>query len=131
MNDSMINELAEMIPDFPGPANQMRCFAHILNLIAKTIIKQFDIPKRTGKLDDEDELLKELAEGVEMEEIETRIANTGEEGDPDNEEGWVDETELLSEEEQSQLDVDVLPIRLVIVKVRMCFVSVENADQSS
>jgi hypothetical protein len=41
----MIEELVDMVPDFLGPANQRQCFMHVLNLIAKTIIKQFDIPK--------------------------------------------------------------------------------------
>jgi hypothetical protein len=34
-------------------------------------------------------------------------------------EGWVDEVELLSEEERKQLNEVILPIRLVIVKVRL------------
>jgi len=41
----MIEELADLLCDFPGETNQTRCFTHILNLIAKSIIKQFDILK--------------------------------------------------------------------------------------
>ena len=41
----MIEELADLLRDFPGETNQTRCFTHILNLIAKSIIKQFDILK--------------------------------------------------------------------------------------
>ena len=29
----MIEELANLLDDFPGPANQTRCFTHVLNLV--------------------------------------------------------------------------------------------------
>jgi len=50
----MIAELANLLDDFPGPANQTRCFTHILNLIVKSVIRQFDLPKSKGEkiLDD-------------------------------------------------------------------------------
>jgi hypothetical protein len=36
----------------------------------------------------------------------------------DDDEGWTDEVELLSEAEKEELDASILPVRLVIVKVR-------------
>jgi hypothetical protein len=46
----MINYLAEILDDFPGGANQTRCFAHTLSISAKAILKQFDVPKaNTGE----------------------------------------------------------------------------------
>jgi hypothetical protein len=42
----MINELVDMLPKFPGAANRCRCFLHIVNLITKSLLKQFDIPKK-------------------------------------------------------------------------------------
>ena len=44
-NDKMIEELANLLDDFPGPANQTWCFLHIINLVVKSIIQQFDLPK--------------------------------------------------------------------------------------
>jgi hypothetical protein len=44
----MIQELANLLEHFPGPANQMRCFTHVLNLVVKSIIQQFDLPKIKG-----------------------------------------------------------------------------------
>jgi hypothetical protein len=44
-NDKMIKHLSNMLDDFPGPANQTRCFMHMVNLIAKSILKPFDIQK--------------------------------------------------------------------------------------
>ncbi|TDL29000.1 hypothetical protein BD410DRAFT_702115, partial [Rickenella mellea] len=41
-NDTMTTELADLIDAFPGDANRTRCFAHILNLVAKSVIRQFD-----------------------------------------------------------------------------------------
>jgi hypothetical protein len=34
----MIEELANVLDEFPGPANQTQCFLHILNLVVKSII---------------------------------------------------------------------------------------------
>ena len=34
----MINELAKILNDFPGASNQTHCFAHILNLVVKSIL---------------------------------------------------------------------------------------------
>ena len=44
----MIEELTNLLENFPGPANQTRCFTHILNLVVKSIIQQFDLPKTKG-----------------------------------------------------------------------------------
>ncbi|TDL16424.1 hypothetical protein BD410DRAFT_702142, partial [Rickenella mellea] len=54
-NDTMTSKLAEILDTFPGAANRTRCFAHILNLVAKSIIRQFDLPKTLADkaLDDE------------------------------------------------------------------------------
>ena len=41
----MIDELEVMLEGFPGTPNQTRCFIHILNLVAKSVIKQFNLPK--------------------------------------------------------------------------------------
>jgi hypothetical protein len=116
----MIDVLADLIAEFPGRANQTRCFAHILNLIAKTVIKQFDIPKRDGceQHSDDERSLVVLVEGIELEEIETRFkAKDGEQDEDDNDKGWVDEIELLSIEERGQLDAELRPIHVVIAKV--------------
>lgn len=40
-NDKMVETLAELNASFPGPVNQIRCFAHIINLIAKSLLKLF------------------------------------------------------------------------------------------
>ena len=66
VNDKMIEELTRLLPDFPGSANHTRCFLHILNLIAKTVIRQFDTPNNMfGNEEGDAELLATLAKGIE------------------------------------------------------------------
>jgi hypothetical protein len=124
----MINELASLINDFPGSANQTRCFLHILNLVVKSIIRQFDIPASKKKSDDDldeesiddgtEELLK-LAGDIDLEEELTVGAGDEEDSlDDDNDEGWVNEHEGMSEEELHDLSENVQPVRLLLAKVR-------------
>jgi cobalamin biosynthesis protein CobT len=51
----MIKALAKDLPRFPGPANHARCLAHIVNLVARAILRQFDVSKGDDGEDSEDE----------------------------------------------------------------------------
>lgn len=110
----MIKEIANLLDDFPGPANQTRCFAHVLNLVVKSIIKQFDLPKSKG--DAAKELLA-LAGNIELEEDEWAMEEDSEDAEDDNVEGWVDERTLMTDEELDELDESVEPVRLFLTKV--------------
>lgn len=111
----MIEELANLLNNFPGAANQTRCFTHILNLVVKSILAQFELPK--GKANIADKILK-LAEGLELEEeISAKEGEEGEEGDDDNVEGWIDEREEMNEQQLEALEARVEPIRLLLIKV--------------
>ena len=121
----MIHELAKLVDNFPGSANQTRCFLHILNLVVKSIIQQFDIPTSkkletsNGDEDDEshgvDEGMKELlnlAVNIDLEE--NIIASAGDEEDAmedDNIKGWVDEHEGMTEEELLDFSESMQPVR--------------------
>ena len=122
----MIEELANLLDDFPGPANQTRCFLHILNLVVKSIIRQFDLPKSKKTSDDGDEddpmldaatieLLK-LAGDIDLEEQITASASDDEAAD-DEEEGWVDKHKDMTEDELKELAASVQPVRLLLTKV--------------
>ena len=52
-NDVMIEELQECIPEFAGSESHTRCFLHIVNLIAKLLLCQFDAQKMTVEGDHE------------------------------------------------------------------------------
>src|ERR1700731_1696433 len=123
VNDSMIDELVGMTPDFPERANQTCCFLHILNLIVKTVIKQFDTPRkvREGSSGEEQELA-DLVRGIEFEETEMQalmydLDAESPEDDDDNVNGWIDEEIFMSDKERAELSVSLLPIQLVIAKV--------------
>jgi hypothetical protein len=118
----MIDELIALLAEFPGPANQTRCFAHIINLIAKSVIRQFDVPKATeGKtIDEAIAELRALAGDIDIEEMLMRAANSNEDdNDDDNDsvEGWVDECQEMSKVEVVELKADVQPVRMMLVKV--------------
>ena len=48
-NDKMVESMAEIMAHFSGEANQARCLAHIVNLVAKIILHQFDMSKKKKK----------------------------------------------------------------------------------
>ena len=121
-NDIMIDKLMDMLPNFLGQVNHCLCFLHIVNLIAKTLLKQFDVPKKDAEstLDDAERELLNLTVGIDLKEMVT-VAEAGE-GNKDDEENdnieeWVDKMTLLSDDEQVALRKDVRPVRLVLVKV--------------
>lgn len=98
-NDTMVKELGHLVVAFDGQASQTQCFAHIINLIAKSVIKQFDLLKvKAGEA--MDETLKQLATltgDIEDEEQVTRDSmNEDDEGSDDNIEDWVDGQDTMS-----------------------------------
>jgi hypothetical protein len=73
-NNTMVEELKDLLEIFPGESNRTWCFNHIVNLIVKSVIQQFDIPKAKGN-ESFDDVLWELmvsAEDLDKEELATR-----------------------------------------------------------
>ena len=105
-NDTMMEELEMELPNFSGQATRVRCFLHVTNLVAKTLIKQFDLPKHMAVAMDDEEIPE--ADDIQFE------------GDVDNTDGWVDELAELSPRERQELDVHVKPLRNMLVKVSRC-----------
>jgi hypothetical protein len=126
-NDEMIRHLGQLIDEFKGRESQTQCFAHILNLIAKSIIRQFDVPRaQVNKVFDEaTAALMELAGDIDVEEQDA--AERGDDRDDDEEdentEGWADERDTMTEEQLTELDESVHPVRLMLVKVRAIFLN--------
>ena len=121
----MIAELANLIDDFPGPANQTCCFTHVLNLVVKSILHQFDLHNSKGgeKSDDGAKELLSLAGKIEVEEFDSELRDgedgvAGEESEDDNFEGWIDERTLMNEEDLNELEQSVEPVRILLTKVR-------------
>lgn len=75
----MVDDLANCIPSFPSQAHQVSCFAHVVNLVAKSLLRQFDTPKKANGNSGNDEgdiVLTGPAEGIDLEDAETRAEET-------------------------------------------------------
>jgi hypothetical protein len=127
-NNVMVDKLEDLLPDFGGTASHTRCFLHTVNLIAKSLLREFDVTKKNAVAaldnvaDDEESELVGLS--ADDERGESDMAMPGEyydieeEYSLDNEEGWVDEVALLAEDEQIELQRNIRPVKLVLLKVR-------------
>jgi hypothetical protein len=123
----MVIELKDLIPSFPGEPNRARCFDHIVALVAKSAVRQFDLPKglADAALDDAERELRELAEGIDLEEEETRgkWESTDENEKDDGDDGWIDEVAGLPVADREELEECIRPVRLVLVKVSNCVIN--------
>jgi hypothetical protein len=122
----MVAHIASLVPDFPGPANQTRCFTHILNLVAKSILRQFDVKKTGGdspEINDASNALAALALELDSGSV-SLVGDDDDEGDEDDEGDDNDEDGGLgdgrggmSQEEVAELEASIVPIRLMLTKV--------------
>ena len=133
-NETMANELAhkDLLPAY-SPSNRVQCFTHVLNLIAKSLLKQFEVVKKSADdtvdhlkfLNEEDYMLQKLAEGSEEEELTTvdELNDNSEEGVEDDLEGYVDEVVSLTASERVLVEKNIQPVKTVLVKVgpQRCF----------
>ncbi len=124
----MVEHLATLIENFPGAANQTRCFTHILNLVAKSILRQFDMAKRMADdppdLNEAFDALALLAEELEdsgipadNDEEDDGDGGDNDDGLGDDDEGLGDERGGMSEEEVAELEQSLIPVRLMLTKV--------------
>lgn len=129
----MINHLADLLEAFPGEANRTRCFTHILNLVARCIMRQFDDPKKSkkggsaGEGENVDDLVDALADlGDDLEDNEG-MDNEAEEEDTA---GWIpDGREDMTEAEVQELEESVKPVRRVLTKVCHCHICHQSSFQ--
>ena len=115
----MIEELEFLVQDFPGATNCARCFTHILNLVVKSIMQQFDVPKvkKDERVDDKTKEWFKLAAEAEDEEDGNAVDGNSD----DNVEGWVDERLTMGAEELEELEEAIRPIRFLLTRV--CYVT--------
>lgn len=116
-NDAMIQELGRVVPSFAGFAGHTRCFLHIVNLVAKSLIRQFDAKTAIEGDTELAEWAKELTdEQDEFQKGYRNDDNSNEAGD-DEEDGIVDETIDLTDDEKNELERSTRPVKLALVKV--------------
>ena len=114
----MTDELAGLITHFGGDLTRTRCLLHVINLVAKSVTKEFNV-QDSGEEGTDSELTT-LADGIMAEELQT-IKNwegCGDESDDvDDVDGWVDEISLLTANERARLEGKIRPVKLALVKV--------------
>lgn len=107
----MIDSLEDMLPAFDGERARVRCFAHIINLVAKSVLQLFEQPKgRKGS-----NAGGSAAVAAEVDDGGDEINEFGVEDD--DVDGWRDERERMSEGENKELDASIQPIGKVLTKV--------------
>ncbi|KAF8274193.1 hypothetical protein EI94DRAFT_1562176 [Lactarius quietus] len=111
--------------------NQTCCFAHTLSISAKAILKQFDIPKGQGNevLDVAAQAFADLAKELNLDEQlahETQDVKDGEEDDQPLD-SWVNFHEGLTEEEVTELDESIQPMRSMLIKLRKMAFALKNS----
>ncbi len=122
-NDAMISELGNLLSNFPGQANQTRCFTHIINLVVKSLMKLFEVKKKSQEdiLTKAEQNLQRLADDINKEDLKTQIkmyqdSGLGAEGvDDDND--IVDEIGKMDKYKAAKFQDEILPIWLTLVKV--------------
>ena len=124
----MIDELDDLLPAF-SKVNHTCCFLHVNNLVARTLVRQFNVPNAPKRIpgdavDDPDHELRQLAGDINFEDQQTREALlddavAGEISADDNTEGWVDEMAALSQAECEVLQNSLRPVRMLLVKVNI------------
>ncbi|TFY61175.1 hypothetical protein EVG20_g7153 [Dentipellis fragilis] len=125
-NDVMTDELVELVDSFSGQVARMRCFAHVVNLVAKSLLCQFDVlkAKADAELTNAERELQQLAEDLNLEDLQTQREKAaaavgegddfGEEDDDDHD--LVDETREMPASERIELEKSILPVKLVLLR---------------
>jgi hypothetical protein len=117
----MVDELEDLIKECRGSETRTRCFDHIINLVAKSTIQQFD--SRNVSNNEADKELRDLAEGLELEEMVTLaeknvVEKDGEDSEEDDfDMDTIDEQIRLTEAERVRLDESFRPVKMMLVKV--------------
>ena len=117
----MVTEMSTRLPTYEGLAYRVRCFDHVIHLIAISFTRLFEVKEKHAKDGDEGEAsLQALASGLDIEELMEQITwYRGGRGTEDDDDltGWVDEIATLSEEEKEKLGANLRPAKMVLVKV--------------
>jgi len=136
-NAVMIDELKKLVDtarvqEWGESASRVRCFLHVVNLIAQTLLKQFDIlrKKKPGSEESNGGWRKTAAE-QKVRQVEEAILEDGANDLPpdeepweldvmeleDNKHNWVDELALVDEVEHEEHLLNIHPLRLALAKV--------------
>ena len=153
-NDVMVNHLAVLVPTFAGASDCTRCFLHVINLVAKSLLRLFNIKKKDADaalneaycdvtdLDAEMDSDKDnpshhdaadLYADSETDEDDAKLDeyDEGDDGEAVNNEGWVDEVDRMTAAERRELRESIQPLKLALIKVGNLVVCRPAAQPSS
>lgn len=132
-NDVMIQEMEYMIASFRGSRTRSRCFCHIINLVAKMVLRQFEPPKRKKKKDTHQHEDEEGSPPDELSEWENELQDMMEDLDFDDEDegapgaddldGFYDVRNDLDAANKATLEVEVRPVKMMLLKVSVARIS--------
>ena len=128
-NNTLVDHLKTLVPYFEGKSSCVRCVLHVTNLVAKSMLKLFDASQKggslAGEIDDEvfDFSGSDGADNV-------GLCGAEEEVD-DNVEGWINEAELLTDEERAALDMHIQPLQKLLVKVSALKSEIHTIEKQS
>lgn len=128
-NDVMMQRLVDALPGFGGPRNRTRCFAHIVNLVAKSMLRLFNQSARKGKdknegdVDEEEDAATKAATGkedtVDIEDLLAQLreleAGVSDQDDPDD---IYDAFANMTDDDKAKFLVDTKVVASALRKVR-------------
>lgn len=136
----MMENLPEFIPNYPGAEARVRCFCHIINLVCKSILSQFNAPSKHNRLFPEGDRDRSRSverdqsfhrhtdandivarDEIEADELETQDEENERGLETDNVEGWVDERDVMDGGQLAELDTSVEPARQMLSKVNNAY----------
>jgi len=112
-NDAMLDELESTLAHFEGKGTRACCILHIGNLVAKSLIRQFDVPQHKER----DDMAAEVDEGCKVDEDKAMDVIGDDLEKDDNIDGWIDEAVLMSAQEKANLEQNIRPVRSALAKV--------------
>jgi hypothetical protein len=69
-NNVMVGGLEDLLPDFGGAASHTQCFLHTVNLIAKSLLREFDVMKKADVRETDDDVASDMSDMVKMRNLE-------------------------------------------------------------
>ena len=117
-NDTLVEHLETLAPYFEGASSHVQCVLHVTNLVAKSMLKLFDASQKEGSLVGKiaDEVLNHSGSNGD-DNVDAVGPGGAEEEEDDNVEGWINEAELLTDDEHAVLDMHVQLLWKLLVKV--------------
>lgn len=136
-NDMMVDVIEEDIDAFNGKEARVRCFLHIMNIVAgKNLIRQFDTAAARAKDNNDEDKEEEkeimaLAHELDVASADDGVGDSqGDEGNDEDDSDDLDGEDLLdavaelTEAERSEFEASSRPLKLLLAKVSDRFISI-------